>query len=81
MSFENLSADDATIFDADAYATERFWSHRSGQGFSVDGFRGSDDTMDSWVDKCVWVEGGVEDGMITHIEGFIMQDMTIRNCG
>ncbi|CAN0173333.1 unnamed protein product [Ascophyllum nodosum] len=37
--------------------------------------------MDSWVDKCVWVEGGVEDGMITHIEGFIMQDMTIRNCG
>ena len=51
------------------------------QGFSVDGFVGSGDSTDSFINKCVWVEGEAGAETITHIEGFVMKNMLIENCG
>lgn len=50
------------------------------QGFSVDGRVSGDDRASSFVDKCVWVDSGVSDGEMT-LEGFIMQDLSVFNCG
>ena len=50
------------------------------QGFSVDGKTGSTDEMDSYNKKCVVVDGETrseEDAL----DGFVMKDMFVRNCG
>lgn len=46
------------------------------QGFSVEGKIGSSDEKDSYVHKCVYVEGTG-----TTLKGFIMDGLTVRNCG
>ncbi|CAM9422984.1 unnamed protein product, partial [Sphacelaria rigidula] len=58
-------------------------------GFSIDGFVGTLDEADSYIDKCVFVQGSddpisleyegetVESSLI----GFIMNGLTISNCG
>lgn len=52
-----------------------FW-----QGFTVDGEHDSADSADSIVNKCVEVVGqGKSDD--EPLEGFVMMDMLVQNCG
>ncbi|CBN79456.1 FirrV-1-B30 precursor [Ectocarpus siliculosus] len=50
------------------------------EGFSVDGKISDDDEADSYVDKCVFVEGPSTSGE-ERLEGFVMQDVSVQNCG
>ena len=50
------------------------------QGFTVDGEHDSADERDSIVNKCVEVVGqGKSDS--DSLEGFVMKDMLVQNCG
>lgn len=51
-----------------------------GQGFKVDGMHDSKNKKDSFVNKCVRVEGAGKSGD-GPLEGFVMKYMTIKNCG
>ena len=46
----------------------------------MDGFFGSSHDEDSYINKCVWIDGEVEDD-VTPLQGFVMRDMLIQNCG
>lgn len=50
------------------------------KGFSVDGEIESADEAASYADKCVFVDSGSGSGDVT-LEGFVMTDMAITNCG
>ncbi|CAN0020458.1 unnamed protein product, partial [Ectocarpus sp. 8 AP-2014] len=50
------------------------------EGFSVDGKISDDDKAESYVDKCVFVEGPSTSGD-ERLEGFVMQDVSVQNCG
>ena len=50
------------------------------QGFSVDGQHDSADEMDSFVSKCVMVDGNAE-SEDDALEGFVMKDMLVQSCG
>ncbi|CAB1115742.1 unnamed protein product [Ectocarpus sp. CCAP 1310/34] len=50
------------------------------EGFSVDGKISDDDEAESYVDKCVFVEGTSTSGD-ERLEGFVMQDVYVQNCG
>lgn len=52
---------------------------RKSQGFSVDGLVGPSNLQTSYMNKCVLVEG--EGDVTTPLEGFMMRDMHVRNCG
>ncbi|CAN0189761.1 unnamed protein product, partial [Hapterophycus canaliculatus] len=49
-------------------------------GFSVDGKVSDADEASSYADKCVYVEGPSASGDEV-LEGFIMQDLSVANCG
>lgn len=50
------------------------------QGFTVDGKSGSSSSIESYVNKCVEVESmGKSEGEA--LEGFVMKDMVVKNCG
>ena len=50
------------------------------QGFSVDGKIGSSsDDKNSYINKCVYVEGESTDS--SPLKGFIMEDLDIYRCG
>lgn len=50
------------------------------QGFTVDGKQDDDNKKDSYVNKCVRVEGtGTSEN--DPLEGFVMKDMMIKHCG
>ncbi|CAN0525117.1 unnamed protein product, partial [Laminaria digitata] len=50
------------------------------KGFTVDGEHGDTFELDSFVNKCVEVvgQGYSEDEAL---DGFVMKDMAVRNCG
>lgn len=50
------------------------------KGFSVDGKVEDADEAASYVDKCVFVDSGNTSGDET-LEGFVMADMAVINCG
>lgn len=53
------------------------------QGFSVDGtiYADEDGGPDSFVDKCVRVDGRRGHSETNPLRGFVMKDMAIHNCG
>lgn len=50
------------------------------QGFTVDGKHNSANKKSSYVNKCVLVEGAGKSSK-DPLKGFVMKDMTIKNCG
>lgn len=51
-----------------------------GQGFTVDGKSGSSSEIESYANKCVEVESMGKNSNET-LEGFVMKDMVVKNCG
>lgn len=51
-----------------------------GQGFTVDGKSGSSSEIGSYANKCVEVESMGKNSNET-LEGFVMKDMVVKNCG
>lgn len=53
------------------------------QGFSVDGTirHDDDEKRQSFVDKCVRIDGRSRHSAENPLKGFVMKDMTVRNCG
>ena len=59
------------------------------QGFTVDGWLNDIDEEESFVDKCIWVEGQDKPTMVayrgseveTSLIGTVIEDMRIQNCG
>ncbi|CAN0109758.1 unnamed protein product, partial [Sphacelaria rigidula] len=59
------------------------------QGFTVDGHLDDLEEEESYVDKCIWIEGKEKPTTVayhgseveTSLIGFHMEDMTIMNCG
>lgn len=59
------------------------------QGFTVDGKVSGDDSRSSFVDKCVYVWGLEDPKNVSHeggesytsLIGFVMQGLTVQNCG
>ena len=50
------------------------------QGFTVDGEHGSTHEPDSFVNKCVEVIG-LGQNETEAVEGFVMKNMIVQNCG
>lgn len=50
------------------------------QGFSIDGRISDNDEWSSYVLKCVYVQGPSASGD-SLLEGFVLNDLYIRNCG
>lgn len=59
------------------------------QGFTVDGWLDDEDREESFVDKCIWVEGKDKpkqdsyrgSKVKTSLIGTVVEDMRIQNCG
>lgn len=59
------------------------------QGFTIDGWLNDIDEEDSFVDKCIWVEGQDKPTTVgylgreveTSLIGTVIEDMKIQNCG
>ena len=49
------------------------------QGFSVEGRIGSSDSNESYIEKCVYVEGTGDSS--SPLDGFVMEGLSIENCG
>lgn len=58
------------------YISRCHLAHYFLQGFSVEGKIGDDSDADSYINKCVYVEG--ED---SELEGFVMEGLLLQNCG
>lgn len=62
---------------------------RTDQGFTIDGHLDDKEEEESYVDKCIWVEGQDEPTMVPHsgrevessLIGTVIEDMKIQNCG
>lgn len=50
------------------------------QGFSIDGKTGSEEEFHSYQNKCVIVNGQGE-SEDDALDGFVMKDMLVQNCG
>ena len=48
----------------------------SWQGFTVEGKIGDGSDADDYIDKCVYVDGGH-----SGLDGFVMEDLLVQNCG
>ncbi|CAM9262723.1 unnamed protein product [Pylaiella littoralis] len=59
------------------------------RGFTIDGHLDDKEEEESYVDKCIWVEGQDEPTMVPHsgrevessLIGTVIEDMKIQNCG
>lgn len=59
------------------------------QGFTVDGHLDDKQEEESFVDKCIWVEGQDKPEFVayrgkaveTSLIGVVVEDMKIKNCG
>ncbi|CAM9214371.1 unnamed protein product [Ectocarpus sp. 8 AP-2014] len=50
------------------------------KGFTVEGQIGTELTEDSYVLKCIYVQGPGSDSS-TFLDGFVMEEMAVQNCG
>lgn len=63
--------------------------HKITQGFTIDGQLDDEDVEESYIDKCIFVEGQAAPTMLTHqgqevesaLIGTVIDGLKIQNCG